>query len=319
MEEVDVEDTAIAQRLPNYKLEKSTIMKNTVFTVVAAFVLVTFFACNKDRITGDTYESMDEFFDLNKVEEQEFIINETDTAGPIVGNQGTEIYIGHRIFQYTNKPDDVTYPYILKLVELYKYKDIIFYKMPTPHSAGALDNGGEIRVRAFKDGEELMLIPGSYLKTVFSSDATASDMNPFQGEAPGDVFSQWNLASDGSVVLTSNSKYVYNTFTMGWLTPAKNRAASAKSDIKFEVKGTGGAYINLAICFKDFHCVLTGNNLVLEDVPVGEEATIVAMAKDQNGKFRLHQQSLTTSADLTIDLDMKEVSESELIAFLEGL
>lgn len=282
-------------------------------------LLIGFTACKKDRISDDNFSSMDEFFDANKVEEQEFIITSEDTVGPIIGNQGSKLYVGKHLFKYVDRNDSLTFPYSIKLVELYKYKDIIFYQMPTPHVNGPLFNGGEIRVRAYKNAEELMLIPGLFYQSLFSSVATETDMNAFQGQTQADKYEVWEKSSDGSKVSVVTDKYQVESYKMGWLSPAKNRSIASKTDIKFTVTGSGGENISLAICFKDFNCILMGKNLELKDIPVGESATIVAMAKDQKGGFRLHQETLTTTANMTIDLDMKEVTEVELKAALEGL
>ena len=299
-----------------------TLLSLTVSTLVitlSLFVLTLLSSCKKDRVTDPSYESMDEFYNEHKVEEQEFIINSEDSAGHITGNQGTEIYVTKRLFQYTNRPDEVTFPYKIKLVELYEYDDIIFWQMPTPHADGALNHGGEIRVRAFKDDEELMLKPGLFYSANFSSTATESDMSVFHGTAPNDVFSHWTKASDGSDVVVTNGKYWVNTYQMGWVSPAKNNPGSGKTDIAFSVNGSGGENIDLVLAFKNFHGVITGRNLVIKDAPLGEVATLYCMAKDSKGKFRRYKSEITISAGMNIQLQMEEVDESTLLAELDNL
>lgn len=278
-------------------------------------------SCSKDRIEEtktDSFSSLDEFYDENKVEEQEFIINNEDSTGHITGNQGSEIYGGRSLFMFSNRADEVTFPYKIKLIELYKYDDIIFYQMPTPHSDGILNSGGEIRVRAFKDDEELVLKPTLHYIANFSSTATESDMKVFYGNLNGEKFSDWSMAADASSVAVTSGKYVASIYKMGWVTPAKNRTGN-KADITFTIDGSGGENIGLAIVFKDFHGVITGKNLKLTDVPVGESATIVAMAKDQDGNYRLHQQDITITGATTIKLDMKTVTKEALLSALDKL
>lgn len=296
------------------------------FLVLPLFVLL--LACNKDRVideeeveeeTKDSFQPMDEFYNENKVEEQEFIITQEDSTGHITGNQGTEIYVSKNLFMYPDRSDSVTFPYKIKLVELYEYDDIIFYQMPTPHSAGVLNIGGEIRVRAFKDAEELVLKPGYFYAAKFSSVAKYTDMKVFQGTVSNEAFSAWNLSTDGSSVSVVDSKYLVSTYKMGWVTPAKNNGASSTTNITFTVDGSGGEFIDLAIVFKDFHGVVLGGDLKLSDVPVGVSATIIGMAKDQDGNYRLHKQDVTTSANMSITLDMQKVTESELLSALDGL
>lgn len=277
-------------------------------------------ACSKERITHPSFEPMDEFFNEHKVDEQEFIITNEDTDGPIVGNQGSKIYVSKRLFKFPSRSDAVDFPYTIKLVELYKNKDVIFYQFPTPHGSGALNNGGEIRVRAYKDNEELVLKSGSSYLSSFSSAVTEQNMNSFQGTVTSDdKFSAWNAASDGSTVVVSNDEYAFTSFLMGWITPAVNNPGTGTGSITFTVNGTGGEFIDLAVVFKNFHCVLTGNNLKLEGIPVGESATVIGMAKDQKGKFRLHKADITTSSSATIELKMDEISEADLLTTLDAL
>jgi hypothetical protein len=294
-------------------------MRNLKYLILLVSCII-IAACSKDRINHPSFEPMDEFFNEHKVEEQEFIINNEDSTGPIVGNQGTKIYVSKTLFKYSDRNDPIEFPYTLKLIELYKNKDVIFNQFPTPHVSGALHNGGEIRVRAFKEHEELVLKPSSSYLSVFSSTVTEQNMNSFQGTVTSeDKFDAWNAASDGSTVAVTNNEYAFNSFLMGWITPAVNNPGTGTGSIDFTVNGKGGEFIDLAIIFKNFHCVLTGNNLKLSGIPVGESATVIGMAKDQDGKFRLHKENITTSASQTIELKMDEISEADLLSALEAL
>ena len=295
-------------------------MKIKFLVLPLAFAL---FSCNKDRIDDDvvtdSFSSMDEFYNENKVEEQEFVITNEDSVGHITGNQGTELYGGKSLFMFSDRSDEVSFPYSIKLIELYEYDDIIFYQMPTSHSDGVLNIGGEIRVRAFKDAEELVLKPNLFYVAKFSSIATENDMKVFYGNVTNEKFSSWTMANDASSVSVVDNRYLVNLYKMGWVSPAKNTAYSGKTDIKFTVEGSGGENIGLAIVFKEFHGVITGKNLTLSNVPVGASATIVAMAKDQDGNYRLHQQDVTVTADLTIKLDLQKVSKESLLSTLDAL
>lgn len=294
-------------------------MKNINYIVLLA-IGIALASCSKDRITHPSFEPMDDFYNEHKVDEQEFIITNEDSSGHITGNQGSKIYVSKRLFKFSDRSDAVDFPYTIKLIELYKYKDVIFHQFPTPHSSGALNNGGEIRVRAFKDHEELVLKSGSSFLSAFSSTVTEQNMNPFQGAvSTDDKFSAWNAANDGSTVVVSNSEYNYNSFLMGWITPAVNNPGTGTGTINFTVNGTGGEFIDLTIVFNNFHCVLTGNDLKLEGIPVGESATVIGMAKDQDGKFRLHMDNITTTSSMDIELKMLEITEVNLLSTLEAL
>lgn len=294
-------------------------MKNIIH-IVCLFLVGLIVSCSKDRIDHPSFKPMDEFYNKHKVEEQEFVISNEDSSGPIVGNQGTELYLSRRLFKFSDRNDEVTFPYVIKLVELYKYKDVIFYQMPTPHINGPLNNGGEIRVRAYKDAEELVLRSGSSYESRFSAAVTETNMDAFQGVVTSsEEFSSWKMATDGSNVSVNNGKYVFNSFLMGWITPGKNTPGSGSTNIDFKVKGSGGEVIDLILAFKNFHGVVMGNDLKLNNLPIGESATLLGMAMDDKGKYRLHQSEITISNSMTIDLKMEEVDEATLLATLESL
>ncbi len=122
-----------------------------------------FVQCSKDRIEEkqqmNEYEPINNYFDNKKQDEQEFVVD-TNGQGPIVGNQGTKIWAEKTKLMYPNG-DSVYFPYTVKLVELYTPKDMIYYQMPTVASGSLLTTGGEVRIRAFKDGQELLLRPGN--------------------------------------------------------------------------------------------------------------------------------------------------------------
>ncbi len=276
-------------------------------------------SCKKDRITGDKFESMDAFFETNKVEEQEFIITSEDSTIPIIGNQGTELFVGRRLFKFLDRNDAIELPYSIKLVELYTCKDALMYQVSSSTTTNPLENKGQIRVRACKSGEELELISGNYFVSNFSSTVSSSDFNAYQEKVSSSFVNSWLLATDGSTVSVSDAKYSYKTFALGWLSPAKLKTSTGVTAVTFEVEGSGGESITLAICFDDFHGPISGKNLELKNVPIGEKVTVLGMAQDQNGKFRLHKSSVTITASMVVKLDMKIVEEADLLSTLGGL
>ena len=105
-------------------------MKNSIRIFRLMFLGLTistilFSSCKKDRIESqekqiNDYQSMNNYFDTKKQHEQEFIIDTAGT-GPIVGNQGTKIYVSKDLLMFPNG-DSVHWPYTVKLIELYTPK-----------------------------------------------------------------------------------------------------------------------------------------------------------------------------------------------------
>lgn len=275
-------------------------------------------SCNDDRINEEAeFQPMDEFFNENKPAEQEFVITSDTGSAPIIGASRTELWGFRNILQYPNG-DTVPFPYSLKLIELYTYKDMILYKMPTLSGTTVLESGGEIKITAWHDGTELVLKPNEKYPLVLATTPTIAGMNVFQGDHPNNEYGDWNLASDGSTIVV-NTKYNMATGKMGWQNCAQSGTTSGETNITLSVEGKGGEFIELFLTMNDYHGVLTGNNLVIENAPLGQSATLLAMAKDQNGDFRLHKQQITITQNMEVTLDMKIVSESALLSTLAGL
>lgn len=275
-------------------------------------------SCNKDRIEEEAeFQPMDEFYNEHKAEEQEFIIHSDSGSGPLIGKQLTELYGYRNILQYPNG-DTVPFPYSIKLIELYTYKDMILYRMPSLAGTAITETGGEIKVRACHDGNELVLIPGKFYPAVLSTQPTQPNMKVYQGNHPNNEYGDWTLSSDGSTVLDTG-KYALALGKLGWQNCAKIGTSGGLGKITLKVEGKGGEFINLFLAMENYHGLVKGNNLEIENAPLGQEATLIAMAMDQNGDFRLHKESITISANQTITLDMKVVSEAALLSELSGL
>lgn len=275
-------------------------------------------SCKKDRIEETaSFQPMDEFFENNKPPEQEFIITSDTGSGPIIGMNGTELYGFRNILQYPSG-DTVPLPYSIKLIELYTYEDMILYQMPTLSGEDVLESAGEVKITAWHEGNELILIPGEKYPFKLSTTPPKSGMEVYHGNHPGDNFGDWELSADGSGVRTS-TKYDVTTGLLGWQNIGQQGAKAGATNITFKVEGSGGEHIELFLVLKDYHGLLQGHNLVISNAPVGQEATIIAMAKNQDGDYMLHEQEVTITADLEITLDLKKVSETALLSTLSNL
>lgn len=276
-------------------------------------------SCNDDRINEEAeFQPMDEFYNEHKPQEQEFVITSDTGDAPIVGLNRTELWGGRNILQYPNG-DTVPLPYSLKLIELYSYKDMILYKMPTKSGTTILESGGEIKITAWHNGNELEVKPNEKYPLILSTSPTVSGMNVFHGNHPNNEYGDWNLASDGSVIVVNNAKYNIATAELGWQNCAQSGPASGETNITLKVEGKGGEFIDLFLSIDGYHGLLQGNNLVIKDAPLGQTATLIAMAKDQNDDYRLYKQVITITDNLEVTLDMQVVTEETLLSSLSSL
>ena len=291
-------------------------MKKIFLSLIVAATIVT--SCNKDRIDEEPeFESMDAFFNKNKPQEQEFIITSDSGSGPVVGKDGTELWGFRDVLMYPNG-DTIPFPYSLKLIELYTYKDMILFQMPSLSGTDILETGGEIKVRACHAGNELVVIPGKFYPVVLSTTPTVSNMKVYQGNHPNDEYGDWNLSSDGSSV-ADTGRYGLGLAKLGWQNCGKLGASAGTTDIIFTTDKQGGEFISLFLAGQNYHGMLQGSDLKIENAPIGESITVVAMAMDQNDNYYIHKQTITVTAGLTIPLTMNKVSEAALLSELGGL
>jgi hypothetical protein len=291
-------------------------MKKIFLSLIVAATFVT--SCNKDRIDEEPeFESMDAFFNKNKPQEQEFIITSDSGSGPVVGKDGTELWGFRDVLMYPNG-DTIPFPYSLKLIELYTYKDMILFQMPSLAGTNILETGGEIKVRACHAGNELVVIPGKFYPVVLSTTPTVANMNVYQGNHPNDEYGDWNLSSDGSSVVDTG-RYGLGLAKLGWQNCGKLGTSAGTTDIIFTTDKQGGEFISLFLAGQNYHGMLQGSDLKIENAPIGESVTVVAMAMDQNDNYYIHKQTVTVTAGLTIPLTMNKVSEAALLSELGGL
>src|SRR2546423_1237548 len=122
--------------------------KYLLSTIFISIVIAAWFsACKKDRMVQDDYQSMDSFYDQNKEEEQEYTIDSSGTC-PLICKKQTKICMSADMFQFTNG-SGITYPFTLKVVELYSIKDMLLWRAPSTTGGNILETSAENRVRTF--------------------------------------------------------------------------------------------------------------------------------------------------------------------------
>src|SRR6185295_2358102 len=220
----------------------STVSKVSVLFLFLSVVL--YYGCKKDRIkeqTLNTYDSPDSYLDSKKPEEQTIEVDSGGT-GPITGKDSTKIWQTNKCLMFPNG-DSVYYPYTVKLVELYKPKDMIYYRMPTVAGGNILRTDGEIRLRAFKNSTELVLRPNPcYSQILMPNKSPRNDMNVFYGFETGGRPDWTNNPKTLGVVSKSDSLFTAipgNGYSaaigrLGWINCDKYANASPSSTLSFQ-------------------------------------------------------------------------------------
>lgn len=288
-------------------------------------ILISFLSCSKKRIendkTLDSYTSTNQYLDSRKQQEQIYEDN-GQGSGPIIGQQGTELYVSADIFMYPNG-DSVDYPYSIGLIELYKPKDMIYYQMPTYGSNHILFSGGEIHVRAFKDTTDLVLRPGRYYRTMFPADSINSSMKVFHGTETNGIV-DWIQSTDyiQPVQDSLGINYYFNTYAsaIGWINCDYFASYSGvMAPVSFTSTTDDLSGVAIFIYFPDINSVMQVYNMTSASIPVGYSVKIICIGADNNMVPFYFYSTLTTSSSNSVDVEMQQTTDADLDALLSGL
>ncbi len=300
---------------------------------------IVFTDCSKQRIAANSYSSPDEFMYENRPEEQEFEID-GDGDGPIIGNQGTRLWLDSSIFMFTNG-NAVSYPITIKLIEVYTPKDMMLYELPTVAQGNMLVTAGEIRVRAFKDGEELVLRPGRvYYAQVPNSDPVA-EMSIFYGQETGDILDWFDNASsvssnpgiDSLEWIAPNTDSIggpfgnpgigYDLFvpTMGWVNCDYFYGMNPDSltTVSYESEDDNLDNVVIYLYFPNIGSIMQVYGQQSGLVPIGEPVISICVAMNSDGNLAHHYEEFVITPDHVVQVTMTEISEADLLALLAGL
>ncbi|MCB9360001.1 MAG: hypothetical protein H6587_02600 [Flavobacteriales bacterium] len=299
-------------------------MKKHTILFAAFAVLISFSACKKDRIEPKSeYEPINEYLDSKKQEEQSFEITgpSNDT---ITGNQGTKLLAGKDCLRFANG-DSVSYPFTVKLVELYTPKDMIYWQMPTIAAGSLLATDGEIRVRAVKNGEDLVLRPYCYYRVMMPNSSPASDMTKFYGVNNG-TFVDWTDDVAGLGVTTAVSSlfsadaygYVGDIPLLGWLNCGKI-AGSGGSAITFSSDTDVLTNVGIFVYFPDTKTVMQVRNMTSDLIPNGSGVKIILIGMKAPGDMYYYYTETTINGATDFDVELTSISDADLTALLDEL
>ncbi len=298
------------------------------YIIAAAAVSIIYTSCKKDRIEDRTlneYNSPNNYLDSKKEAEQEFDITSDSASGPITGNQGTCIWGSRMCLMYPNG-DTVYLPYKVKLVELYTPKQMVYYQMPTVASDSILETDGEIRLRAFKNGTELVLRPGCSWAIKMPNAAPKNYMRAFYG-FPTSNYVNWtdNPASLGvttsfiPVFTTTANSYLNSIVKLGWVNCGFSRGTGNNHILTFASTTDNLTNVAIFVYFPATKTVMQVYNLTSGSIPDGSAIKIVAIAVDANGTLFSYSQNLTMTSSTQAQVTMTATTDPALTALLDAL
>ena len=308
------------------------INKNTRFFVGATTLLVLattllFSSCSKDRIERDlnTYESPNAYLDSKKQDEQVFVID-TAGEGPIIGNQGTTIWGSIDCLQLPGGAG-VDYPFIVKLVELYTPKDMIYYRMPTVAAGLPLETAGEIRLRAEKDGQELSLSqPCAFKVSMPNASPALNYMNAYYGNENGDVVDWTTDLGVWGITQTQNPVFDVDTIgytafieKLGWINADRSVSTSGTFSLTFDSEEDDWSNVLFFAYLPDSKTVLQSSGGIISGIPSGALTKIVAIAINTSGELFHFNQELSVNGNSTVMVVMTGIPDPELTTLLDSL
>jgi hypothetical protein len=270
---------------------------------------------------------MDTFYDNNKEQEQEYTIDSLGSNCYVLCEKGTRICTTADMQQFSGG-GPVYYTYTLKVVELYSIKDMILWRAPSVTSSAPLETSAAVRVRTLKNGTETELKPGRvYFMEMATMTPIHNNMQAYYGYTNGSSVN-WtnNLASilpgfvDTLSMVTPSSFYTLNVAKTGFVTAARPAPTTGTlTTVSMNVAGTNTQNIQVFLAFTGFKGAIKVENLSTSIAPVGEQVTMIAFAKKQDGNFYMDQQTFTISANLQIPLNMMQTTEAGILAALGSL
>jgi hypothetical protein len=289
-----------------------------VLTLVLNLMLVS--SCSKDRIDQEEklneYNQMDDYYDTKKQEEQIFEIDNSG-EGPVIGNQGTKLWISNEKLMYANG-DSVHLPYTLKLIELYTPKDMIYYQMPTISNGKLLTTVGEIRIRAFKNEEELVLRPDETWTVEMPNSDPESDMKIYYG-VENTSFVDW-IANPAGDFNTTSYGYIGEIKKLGWIACGKDASNSTSlTNYSFTSATDNLQFVSIFIYLPDSKSLMQVYNQTSGALPLGENIKIILMGINDSTQLFSYYQETQVSSNNQVDVTLTSISDPDLTAILDAL
>ncbi len=291
------------------------------FTLVMGIVFLG--SCSKERVESveeeqlTDYQSMNDYYNTKKQDEQEFVIDTSGTQ-PIVGHEGTKIYPSKEVLMYANG-DSVQWPYIVKLIELYPAKDMIYYQMPTMGGNIILTSHGELKITAFKDGQELVLRPNRTWHIEMPNSSPETGMSTYYGSDNGSIV-DWVNTPTGTFG-TNTYGYTTNMKQLGWISCAKDPSFGSNTvDYTFTSTSDNLTTLSKFIYFPDTKGLIQLYSNTANNLPYGKNIKIIFMGIDGSGQlFHYFNETDVSASTNNVDVTMTPISDADLTAVLDSL
>lgn len=291
-----------------------------LFVIAMIITTSVIVSCSKKRIETkedqlNSYESMNSYYDSKKQQEQEFVID-TSGSAPITGNQGTKLWGSKEKLMFPNG-DSVQWPYTVKLIELYTPKDMLYYQMPNVSNGALLTTNGEVRVRAFKNGQELVLRPGNTWTVEMPNISPLTNMKIYYG-VDNTSYIDWTNNPAGNFNTTAYG-YTGDIAKLGWINCGKPAAVSSSTtNYTFTSSTDDLQNVSKFIYFPNVKSLMQVYGSTSGALPIGENIKIILIGINGSQLYDYYNETQVSSSN-QINLTMSTISDASLTAILDTL
>ena len=280
-------------------------------------------SCSKERLEDETptlneYPNTNSYLNSKKQKEQTYTVDSLGT-GPIVGQQGTQMWPHKEIFMYPNG-DSVHYPFEIRIIEIYKPIDMVYSQMPTLAGSDLLTTGGEVRVKAYKDGTELVLRPGKFLVLDFPTATQDNNMLVYYGEENGSVVN-WANPNDSIVNYDTLGNYFYRVIShrMNWIN-CDYFSSYSGSTANFSFTSTTENINGLAkfIYFNNRKSMMQLYSATSGQVPIGEDVKVILFGKNASNQLFYYYNDTIVNPTNNYDITLTQTTETQLDSLLNS-
>ena len=201
-------------------------------------------------------------------------------------------------------------------------------RLPGLAQGSLLQSGGELKITAFKNSDELALKQNCGLPFRAPAANPVAGMGVFYGFTTGTT-TDWNIdvlqtgylfSNDNVTALNSSGNgYQVKIAKLGWLNIGKKITPATQANITFTATGTNTNYIDVYVVFNNLHTYIKASNLAANNLPAGEPVTVFAIAKSTGGDMYYFKNNYTISNGLQIPLVMTTATVAQVLSIMAGL
>ena len=316
---------------------KTTFLSAAILATVIAIVP----ACKKNKDVAPNFANADNFMASNAIPTQSFTGNAT--AGfTITGEKGTKVTFAPNAL-VDNSGNPISGNVTITLKEVLSKRDVMFSGVWTESNGQLLESGGELLIKAKKDGVDVFINPqmqDNGVRVEVPKVMNNQDMGLFVqekrpngggnngggGQQPQNP-STWVPAPYYPFGNGPNS-YSFTLPGFTWVNcdrfysdPNPKTTITALPDFQDNNQVSD---LQVMLVFKNISTVVTlpfdytlqKFQSYMNSLPIGLQADLVLIGKDSDGHLQFGSQLITISANLHIDAPIKKSTQAEVDAFL---